>query len=240
MAYSGTAGRGARRRRRGPGNLLALPVVLFAGVVVLAAGYVAYVLWPRWPGPAAAPQAPSLPITIGGVTFNIPPAAIRVKVQQRPGTQERVDLVYLWPSLAPPDPAAKLVPPQSAQEVDRVFLTIAANDGSLPPAERAKTIYPRYLAETAQPGAEGLAIRGFRDGTPYQGEDLIYDPTASDLFLVRCTRQGANLTPGICLYDRRIGGADVMLRFPREWLGNWRNVSQLIERLIASFKSAGG
>ena len=236
MAYSGSAAR-ARRRRQGAGNLLALPVVLLAGVIVLAVGYVAYVLWPRWPGPTAAPQAPSLPITIGNVTFNIPPAAIRVKVQQRPGTQERVDLAYLWPSLVPPDPTAKLVPPQSPQDIDRVFLTISASDGSLAPAERVKTIYPRYLAEAANAGVEGLAIRAFRDGTPYQGEDLIYDPTASDLFLVRCTRQGANLTPGMCLYDRRIGAADIVLRFPREWLNNWRNVAQLIERLIASLKS---
>ncbi len=238
MAYSGSAARGTRRRRPGA-NLLALPVALFAAVVVLATGYVAYVLWPRWPGPAATPQAPSLPITIGNITFNIPPAAIRVGVQRRPGTQERVDLVYLWPSLVPPDPAGKLVPPPSPQEIDRVFLTVAASDGALPPAERARTIYPRYLNDLATGGPEGLAIRAFRDGTPYQGEDLIYDPTAPDLFLVRCTRQGASLTPGMCLYDRRIGAADIVLRFPRDWLGNWRSVAELIERLIASLKSAG-
>jgi hypothetical protein len=174
------------------------------------------------------------------VTFNVPPAAIRVKVQKRAGTQERVDLVYLWPSLVPPDPTAKLVPSPSAEDIDRIFLTIAVSDGSLPPTERAKTIYPRYLDDAVKNGPEGLAIRAFREGTPYQGEDLIYDPTAPDLFLVRCTRKSSGLTPGMCLFDRRIGGADIVLRFPSVWLGDWRNVSQQIERLIASFKSAGG
>jgi len=239
MAFSSSASRGARRRRNA-GNLLALPVVLFAGVIALAVVYVGYVLWPRWPGPVATLQAPSLPITIGNVTFNIPPAAIRVTVQRRPGTQERVDLAYLWPSLVPPDPAVKLVPPQSPQEMDRIFLAIAASDGSLGPAERAKTIYPRYLADAVNAGPEGLAIRAFRDGTPYQGEDLIYDPTAPDLFLVRCSRQTTSLTPGICLYDRRLGTADIVLRFPREWLANWRDVGQSIERLIAGLKSPTG
>src|SRR3954447_13334233 len=140
MAYSGSAVRSARRRR-GASNMLVLPVILFAAVIVLAGAYVTYVLWPRWPAPADVMQAPSLPITVGNVSFNIPPAAIRVPVQRRAGTQERVDLVYLWPSLAPPDPAAKLIPPQSPQDVDRVFLNITASENALPPAERAKTIY---------------------------------------------------------------------------------------------------
>ena len=67
--------------------------------------YVAYVLWPRWPDAPVALDAPSLPIVVAGVAFNIEPAAIRMPVQRRPGTQERVDLAYLWPSLVPPDPA---------------------------------------------------------------------------------------------------------------------------------------
>ena len=48
-----------------------------------------------------APDAPSLPITIGGMAFNVPPAAIRFKVQRRPGAQARVDLSFVWPSLDP-------------------------------------------------------------------------------------------------------------------------------------------
>ena len=49
----------------------------------------------------------------------------------------------------------------------------------------------------------------FREGTPYQGEDLIYDATAPG-FLVRCTRNGTGTTPGSCLYERRIDTADVV------------------------------
>ena len=44
-------------------------------------------LWPRWPGSAVAPDAPSLPITIGGVLFNVRPAAIRIPIQRYPGAQ---------------------------------------------------------------------------------------------------------------------------------------------------------
>ena len=78
-----------RRARRGHHRLLWLPLVVFAAVASMAFIYVVYVLWPRWPGPPVGADAPALPITIAGVTFNVPPAAIRVPVQRRPGAQER-------------------------------------------------------------------------------------------------------------------------------------------------------
>ena len=84
-----------RRARRGHHRLLWLPLVVFAAVASMAFIYVVYVLWPRWPGPPVGADAPALPITIAGVTFNVPPAAIRVPVQRRPGAQERLDLTFL-------------------------------------------------------------------------------------------------------------------------------------------------
>ena len=76
----------ANKRRTGASPLTA-PVLVFAAVTVVAAAYVAYVLWPRWPDSAVALDAPSLPIIVAGVFFNVEPAAIRMEVQRRPGTQ---------------------------------------------------------------------------------------------------------------------------------------------------------
>jgi hypothetical protein len=225
--------------RRAARHLLALPAALFAGGIVLAICYIAYVLWPRWPSGPVALDAPSLPVAVAGVTFNIPPAAIRQSVQRKPGMQQRIDLAYLWPSLTPPDPGTRPTPVSSSNMVDRVFVTIAANDGALPPAERVKTIYPRYLDARLSAMPEGLTSRPFRDGTPYQGEELIYDEAASG-FLVRCTRNGAGATLGMCLYDQRIGLADITVRFPRDWLDDWRNVASRIDQLIKSLRASGG
>src|SRR5262249_4353807 len=96
-------------RRRG-GNLLALPLLLLVALVSAALGFVAYALWPRWPDAPVAADAPALPIVVGNVLFNVPPQVMRMTVQRHPGTQERIDLVYRWPSLTPPetvDPGAK-------------------------------------------------------------------------------------------------------------------------------------
>src|SRR5712664_3919995 len=111
--FTASSRRGPRRRRRPNGPVVpVLPLAVLFALVLGAAGYIGYVLWPRWPGATVAPDAPALPITIAGVAFNVPPAAIRVPVQRRPGAHERVDLAFLWPSLAPPDPNAK--PPAPA------------------------------------------------------------------------------------------------------------------------------
>ena len=96
MAYAGTMGRRRRRQRRParpPGLDRARP-----------GGGRSRWRADRLHAVAAAPQAispdaPSLPITIGGVAFNVPPAAIRFKVQRRAGAQARIDLNFVWPSL---------------------------------------------------------------------------------------------------------------------------------------------
>src|SRR5215510_9316629 len=226
-----------RRRRREKSGQLLLPLSIFATVAVTAFVYIGYVLWPRWPTPRL--DAPALPITVAGVAFNLPPAAIRVPVQRRPGAQERVDLAFLWPSLEPPDPNAKPPAPGTmptpSQAFARVFMTIAAAGDTLAPADRALTIYPRYTAAEAAPGPGGLTVVAFREGTPYQGEDLIYDEPAPSFF-VRCTRNRAGPMPGICLYERRIDAADVVARFPRDWLRDWRMVADKLDRLIASLQ----
>ena len=96
------------KRRRGTGrSQLLAPVMVFAAAVAFAVLYVAYVLWPRWPEAPVVLDVLSLPIVVSGTAFNVEPAAIRMRVQQRPGAHERVDLSYLWPRLVPPDPALK-------------------------------------------------------------------------------------------------------------------------------------
>ena len=234
----------SRYRAHGGRGVLLPPLAAALALVLGAVGYVAYVLWPRWPD-AVAIDAPAIPITVAGVAFNIPPAAIRVPVQRRAGAHERVDLAFLWPSLDPPDPNAKAAPPAAGVPApptklfERVFVTISTAGDTLPPDQRVKTIYPRYATSNPVAGPGGLAVLAFREGTPYQGEDLIYDGETPANFLVRCSRNGAGPTPGTCLYDYRIDAADVVVRFPREWLADWRDVAANLERLIKKLRPPG-
>jgi hypothetical protein len=220
--------------RRAAEGLLHFALLVVISLAVTALGFVGYAMWPSWPDAEIALDAPSLPITVAGALFNVPPQAIRVAAQRRSGAQERVDLVYLWPSLAPPEPNG---PAPNLAERDRVFVTIAAAT-SLSPVERLRTIYPRYTATEPTPGPAGLAIFAFRDGSPYQGEDVVFDAEAPERFLARCARTVNPLTPGTCMAERRIGNADVTARFPRDWLESWRDVEAGLEKLIGQMRPA--
>ncbi len=170
MAYAGTMGRQAAARAAGsPGSLM------------VAARYDRLRASPARRSPtccgrtptAVSPDAPSLPITIGGVAFNVPPAAIRFKVQRRPGAQPRIDLTFVWPSLTPPDLSIKPLPTDTPDVTDRLFVTIAASDSTLPPAERLKAIYPRYADAAAVVGGGRAQPAGLprRHAVPGRGPD---------------------------------------------------------------------
>src|SRR5258708_4266856 len=227
VAYAATM---VRRRRQGHGWIGRI-LVTMAGLLVtgLAAAPAAYMLWPI--GAPVAPDAPSLPVSVGGVSFNVPPAAIRFKLQRKSGSHPRIDMTFVWPQLTPPDPSIKPQPSDTPDVPDRLFVTIAASDSTLPPLERFKVIYPRYLDAAPVVGPDGLSTQVFRDGTAYQGEDLIHDPLRLEQFLLRCTRL-TSLTPPMCLHERRIGGADITGRFSRVWLSDFRAGFVGIEGMI--------
>jgi hypothetical protein len=238
-AYAARPGRRLRRRAR---SLLALPFLLLIVVVMAGAAFVSYVLWPSWPRAPISPDALAVPITVAGVLFNVPPAAIRVAVQRQSGPHDRVDLMFLWPSLTPPQPIRKpangaLAAPVKAS--DRLFVTIAGLGTLLPPDERLKSIYPRYVESQASEGPDGLAVLPFRAGTPYQGEDLVYLATQPEKFFARCTRAGVGATPGTCIHERQIDAAEITLRFPRHWLDDWHAVAAGFDRLIVQLHPQG-
>jgi hypothetical protein len=120
-----------------------------------------------------------------------------------------------------------------------MFVTIEPSRSTLLPSERLKSIYPRYIEAPSATGPGGLTIAPFRDGTPYQGEDLLYDASSPDRFLVRCNRSRGELTLAMCLYERPDGAAALTFRFPRDWLTGWQAVSGATDRLIAGWRPAG-
>jgi hypothetical protein len=207
------------------------PIAIASALTAAAVGLVAYLLWPTW-GTDPAREPERLPVQVGGTLFNVPTAAIRRKIQRHSGPQERVDLAFTFPSLEAPE-AAKHVSADTVEDqpqpIDRIFVSIAAHRDSLAPDMRVRTIYPRYLEQASTPLDDGLTMRAFKDGSPYSGEEMFFggNPALS----ARCTRDAA--TPGMCLSERRVEGADLIFRFPRSWLSQWRDVANAMEQLTA-------
>jgi hypothetical protein len=234
----GATQRGAGRRPARRGSTHHVPLVVMGAIGACAVAIVTYLLWPTWQtGPASDPSR--LPVSIGNTLFNVPTKAVRIKVQKRTGPQERVDLGFIFPSLEAPEAprhvSADTVEDQ-ATPIDRIFLSIAAHHDALAPEERLRTIYPRYLDQNGGQNTDGLSTRPFRDDTPYASEDLVY--ADAPRMVARCTRDGK--TPGMCLSERRIEGADLTFRFPRAWLSQWREVASAMDHLATRVRSPRG
>ena len=179
--------------RRAGGGLLLPPLLLLMVLMLVAVAYIVYILWPSWPGAPVALDAPELPITIAGVAFDVPPAAIRVPVQRRPGAHDRIDLAFMWPSLKPADPAARPAAPAALAAtgalpaLDRIFITIAGAGDAMAPAERVRTIYPRY-ASSSGIRPDWPAVLAFRKERLTRARSDLRCGDAEN-FLVRCTTQ---------------------------------------------------
>jgi hypothetical protein len=248
MAAQAALSQSPKIRRKARDVLLA-PFALFVLPLLAAVFFVAYALWPTWPSAPIALDAPALPITVAGTLFEVPPAAIRAAVQRHPGPHQRIDLAFLWPSLTPPqpdansdskplgavdgsDPVAANVKAPPGNSSGRLFVTIVPLESLLPPLDRLRDIYPRYVEAQASAGADGLAIAPFRAGTPYDGQDLVYLAGKPEQFFALCTRN-SGVMPGTCIHEQMLGNADVTLRFPRDWLKDWKSVADGFDRLAA-------
>ena len=229
-----SSARGPRGRPRS--HLIAF--VLAGAVAAGAMALVAYLLWPTWE-PDASSDPKRLPVSIGATLFNVPTMAVRMKIQRHSGPQERIDLSFAFPSLEAPEAPKRYstdTVEQAMQPIDRIFLSISAHHGALAPDSRLRTIYPRYLEPASGPAQDGLTMRAFRDGTPYSNEDLFVASAPS--LDARCTRDAS--TPGMCLSERRVDGADLTFRFPRSWLARWRDVADAMDRLTVQLHGPGG
>jgi len=118
-----------------------IPVTVASAVAVGAMALVVYLLWPTW-GTESSNIPQRLPVSIGGTLFNVPPASVRMKIQRHSGPQERIDLAFAFPSLAPPDSARHVsadTVEEALQPIDRIFLSIAAHHDSIRLRRQART-----------------------------------------------------------------------------------------------------
>lgn len=220
-----------RKRRRANKHRRGSTVTVVAGIIVgiAAIALVGYLLRPTWKYPQnTGPDR--IPVSVGETLFNVPANAFRRTVQRHSGPQESVDLQFEYPSLTAPE-AQKSVNAETFDPnrlvIDRMLITISAHRDAMSPDVRLATIYPRYLNEAMASQTDGLTTRPFRDGSPYEQEDLFV--ATEPPLVARCTRSGD--TPAICLSEHRVGGADMIFRFPQLWLKDWRGVANAIDQL---------
>ena len=224
-------------RERMPLWPFALASVLIAIAVSMLAA------WPWIEAQLKAQRAPPdealvprpVVVSIGDQTLTVPRDLVRFSGQRRDGAVERLELALRWP------PHESAGPELTAANSVRgtVFITLGLPDDSLDPTRRLAAIYQRFLDQDVTSTPQGLASRRFVAESGYEGEELFYDPASPTAYFVRCAPPIAD-QPGSCLREFRLmDRLDVVYRFPRDLLTQWRRLDQAVSALLAAIGASG-
>ncbi len=204
-------------------------VLLIAGGVLVAGGLMG--AFSRTPQPAPDRPVERVPVRteVAGVAITVPRDLVRHEAQRRDGPQPRLDLLFHWPTLE----GRGLTGGVGEDVQTLVFMTLQPRDEAIDPPRRIAAIYTRFLSTEIHAAVPGLAARRFVEGSGYDGEELVYDPVRPGLFFLRCARSGSGMAP-TCIRELRIDGLDVVVRFSRSHLDDWRRIEASIQSLLAA------
>jgi hypothetical protein len=115
-----------------------------------------------------------------------------------------------------------------------IALVFVTSDASLPPSERVKQLYSRFLSSEATPAAGGLIRRQFRAGTPYEGETLFLSPPEGRAFAARCQSGEFGSMELTCFAEIRHAGYDIQIQLARRDLALWERIVSRVKQIPAA------
>jgi len=192
---------------------------LAAAIVVLGLAGTGLALFATHPDPDAGTELH--PTRVGDVVLAIP--ANLTGADSDEGRLVGMARLRLdWPSLGP-------VAPESRQ---RLLITLSPPDKVNEPATQL-SVYARFLTPTVWSNPGGLVVRGFRKGSPYEGDELYVSVPDGRGFAARCPVETAQT--GLdepCRVTFRHRGVDVNIRFPRAIVADWQIMLGGVRRAI--------
>ena len=220
-----------------------IPLWPFATISILAAlATSALVFRPSieawWYSEIVASSAEQVPrpvhVIVGTVPLSVPYDLVRFPGQRRDAAVDRLELVLRWP---PHSASGAGQATGRAGDTD-VLIALSPPDDSLNPTRRLGAIYHRLLDPATLNAPQGLTGRRFVPDSGYEGEELFYDPASPTSYFVRCAPPITD-QPGTCLREIRLTDRlDVVYRFPRSLLGQWRRLDETISALLAAISTA--
>lgn len=177
-------------------------------------------------------------VIVGDTTLSYPAAYARPRLNRDIARLDRLDLAATFPDFTPAGEARDLL--TEADLADRaarvVFIALTPDDKSLDPAERPATLYAPFLEPMGFAKANGLVMRRFQPGTPYEGEDLYMTPPEGHAFWARCPRAAQSGPQEPCFTEFRWSGLNVALRFSPTLLGDWERLGEAAKTFVKSLK----
>lgn len=163
------------------------------------------------------------PARIGDVALMVPQNLTGAEADDTSRLVGMVRLRLDWPSFGP----------AQAQNRNRLLVTLSPPDKVNEPATQL-AVYARFLTPTVWSNPGGLVVRGFRKGSPYEGDELYVSVPDGRGFAARCPLDSAatvNLDE-LCRVTFRHRGVDVNIRFPRGVIADWELMLGGVRRTI--------
>lgn len=201
---------------RADGALLAA-----AGAVLFAAAAATALLFYA-PRLAAEVEPQIQPARIGEVALLVPQDLAGTGEDDTPRVVGMVRLRLDWPSFGP----------VTAHSRKKLLVTLSPPDKVNEPATQLAT-YARFLTPTVWSNPGGLVVRGFRKGSPFDGDELYVSVPDGRGFAARCPLDnGAIPLDELCRVTFRHRGMDVNIRFPRAVIADWELMIGGVRRTI--------
>jgi hypothetical protein len=173
--------------------------------------------------PAGDAELQVQPARIGDVALSVPQSLIGPEPDDAGRLVGMVRLRLDWPGLGPAPLHGR----------NRLLVTLSPPDKVNEPATQL-SVYARFLTATVWSNPGGLVVRGFRKGSPYEGDELYVSVPDGRGFAARCpldTGAGAALDE-LCRVTFRHRGVDVNIRFPRAIIADWELMLGGVRRTI--------
>lgn len=164
------------------------------------------------------------PARIGNSVLMVPQDLTGAEADDSSRLVGMVRLRLGWPDLGP------------AQNRNRLLVTLSPPDKVNEPATQL-SVYARFLTPTVWSNPGGLVVRGFRKGSPYEGDELYVSVPDGRGFAARCpVNTGPAPLDELCRVTFRHRGLDVNIRFPRAVIADWElmlgGVRRAVDRLV--------
>lgn len=178
------------------------------------------------------------PIKFDDLTLAVPETNFRRIVRNAESQIRMIELAVPWP---PPTLAFLASEAKAATELSLrkgVFVTVQRRTGRLSPDEKLANIYPVYFDGEEDDGPDGLTRHAFRDGSVYEGQELLATPDGDPAAYYLCFLEDASLAPALCRGERHVwGNFTVIYRFHRSYLDDWRRIENRLTRLLSDLRN---
>ena len=220
-----------------------LPAVVFFVTFVLSAMFLLLYLAPSAPNLFEEQVTPtsrtdSIALTVRGHRFHIPANYLQYASTRQGGERHELELFALLPDMTGWSNWSADTFNGNAPDSPVIFLTIRAEKVGLRETDRLKRVYLGYVANPrGAPGPHGLTEYTFRPNSGYRDEDLYVGTTEKGPVVMRCVRFSHEVPSPSCLRDTLLAqGVSLSYRFKRSRLDHWLEISEGVDKLIASFE----